>query len=286
MPYEKLTTVEVERDGPVAWVFLNRPDKKNAMNPTLHREMCDVLDALEADTGVGCVVLAGRGGAFSAGQDLKEFFRDLSGDPIAQKQAQRAANEWRWHRLEVFDKPTIAMVEGVCIGGAFTQMIACDFAIAAEDATFCLSEINWGQIPGGLVTRVLTEALGYRDALDLCLTGRKFDGVEAARLRLVNEAVPLADLRNRTRALAELLMAKDPEAYRATKHALRYVRNIPVREAEDYLAAKIGELRMRAGTGAQDSAIRKFVDEKSYRPAEASYTSVEDTDTKEQDQTS
>ena len=233
-----------------------------------------MLEELEGDAAVKCLVLGGRGGAFSAGQDLKEFFRDLSGDLVAQKRAQRNANEWRWHRLEVFDKPTIAMVEGVCIGGAFTQMIACDFAVAAEDATFCLSEINWGQIPGGLVTRVLTEALGYRDALDLCLTGRKFDGVEAAKLRLVNEAVPAAELKARTRALAEQLMSKDPEAYRATKHALRYVRNIPVREAEDYLAAKIGELRMRAGTGAQETAISKFVDEKSYRPAEASYTSV------------
>lgn len=276
MPYEGLTTIEVEVEGGIAWVYLNRPEKKNAMNPTLHAEMIAVLEELEGDANVGCVVLAGRGNTFSAGQDLKEFFRDLSGDPIAFKKAQRNANDWRWHRLEVFDKPTIAMVEGVCIGGAFTQMIACDFALAAEDATFCLSEINWGQIPGGLVTRVVTEALGYRDALDLCLTGRKFDGIEAAKLRLINEAVPAAELKTRTRALAELLMSKDPEAYRATKHAVRYVRNIPVREAEDYLAAKIGELRMRAGTGAQEVAIRKFVEEKSYRPAESSYTSVSD----------
>jgi len=270
-----METVEIERDGRIAWVFLNRPEKRNAMNPKLHFEMNLVLDELEADTSVGCVVLSGRGGAFSAGQDLKEFFRDLSGDLVAQKKAQRAANDWRWHRLEVFDKPTIAMIEGVCIGGAFTQMIACDFAIAAEDATFSLSEINWGQIPGGLVTRVLTEALGYRDALDLCLTGRKFDGTEAAKLRLVNEAVPVGDLRARTQALAELLLSKDPEAYRATKHAVRYVRGIPMREAEDYLAAKIGELRMRAGVGAQESAISKFVDDKSYRPTDSSYTSVE-----------
>ena len=276
MPYQGLTTVEVEVEGRIAWVYLNRPEKKNAMNPTLHAEMLAVLEELEADSGIGCVVIGGRGGAFSAGQDLKEFFRDLSDDPVAQKKAQRNANDWRWHRLEVFDKPTIAMIEGVCIGGAFTQMIACDFAIAAEDATFCLSEINWGQIPGGLVTRVLTEALGYRDALDLCLTGRKFDGTEAAKLRLINEAVPAADLKARTRALAELLSGKDPEAYRATKHALRYVRNIPVREAEDYLAAKIGELRMRAGSGAQETAIKQFVDDKSYRPAESSYTSVSD----------
>ncbi|MGQ3489050.1 p-hydroxycinnamoyl CoA hydratase/lyase [Roseovarius pacificus] len=274
MLYEGLSTVEVEFENRIAWVYLNRPEKKNAMNPALHAEMCRVLDELEADSGVGCVVISGRGGAFSAGQDLKEFFRDLSDDLIAQKQAQRNANEWRWHRLEVFDKPTIAMVDGVCIGGAFTQMIACDFAVAADDAVFCLSEINWGQIPGGLVTRVLTEALGYRDALDLCLTGRKFDGEEAARLRLINDAVPAVDLKEKTRVLAELLMGKDPEAYRATKHALRYVRNIPMREAEDYLAAKIGELRMRAGAGAQEAAIKQFVDEKNYRPAEASYTSV------------
>ncbi len=88
-----METVEIERDGRIAWVFLNRPEKRNAMNPKLHFEMNLVLDELEADTSVGCVVLSGRGGAFSAGQDLKEFFRDLSGDLVAQKKAQRAAND-------------------------------------------------------------------------------------------------------------------------------------------------------------------------------------------------
>ncbi|WP_162409538.1 p-hydroxycinnamoyl CoA hydratase/lyase [Acuticoccus sediminis] len=271
-----MSVVETELEDGVAFVFLNRPEKKNAMNPALHFAMDETLDRLETDPAVRAVVISGRGGAFSAGQDLKEFFRDLEGDPAGQKKAQAAANSWRWHKLELFPKPTIAMVDGVCIGGAFTQMIACDFAVAAEDAMFALSEINWGQIPGGLVARVLTECLGYRDALDLALTGRKIDGIEAARLRLVNEAVPKGDLRTRVTELARTLAGKDPEAYRATKHAVRQVRAMPMRQAEDYLAAKIGELRMRAGASAQQTAIRRFVDDKSYRPAEGSYTEVKD----------
>jgi trans-feruloyl-CoA hydratase/vanillin synthase len=128
------------------------------------------------------------------------------------------------------------MVNGYCVGGAFMQLIACDFAVAADEATFSLSEINWGIIPGGLVTRVITEALGYRDALDLCLTGRAFGGQEAARLRLVNESVPLAQLKARTVALAKDLMAKDPEAYRARE------------------------------------GIKQFIDDKSYQPVRGSYT--------------
>ena len=81
-----------------------------------------------------------------------------------------------------FPKPTIAMVNGFCFGGAFTPLIACDFAIAAEDATFGLSEINWGIFPGGLVSRVLADAMSYRDAMYYIMTGDPFDGKKAAEL--------------------------------------------------------------------------------------------------------
>jgi trans-feruloyl-CoA hydratase/vanillin synthase len=151
------------------------------------------------------------------------------------------------------------------------QLIACDFAVAAEDAKFSLSEINWGIIPGGLVARVMTEALGYRDALDLCLTGRAFDGREAARLRLVNEAVPKETLRERTTSLAQLLMSKDPEAYRATKIAVRRVRAMSFEQAYDYLGAKMEELRQRTGGRAQREGIAQFVDQKTYKPIDGSF---------------
>jgi trans-feruloyl-CoA hydratase/vanillin synthase len=111
--YENIT-VEV-RDG-IAWTTLNRPDKKNAMSPALHRDMDDALARLEFDDDARVIVISGAGGNFSAGQDLKKFFRELEGQPYERRQAQEAANRWRWERLYLYDKPTIAMVEGFCVG--------------------------------------------------------------------------------------------------------------------------------------------------------------------------
>jgi len=267
----ELKTIKLEKAEGIAWVYLNRPEKRNAMSPALHYEADAVLAELETDPETHCVVISGMGEAFSAGQDLKEFFRELDGKPGEIKRATEAANRWRWDRLYNFEKPTIAMVNGFCVGGAFMQLVACDFAIAAEDATFSLSEINWGMIPGGLVSRVLTEALGYRDALDLCLTGRAFDGREAAKLRLVNEAVPLARLKERTTELAQELMSKDPEAYRCTKQAVRRVRSMSFDEAYDYLGAKFHELRQRGKDRSYRQGIKQFIDDKSYRPVHGSF---------------
>ena len=269
---DRSETVSVSKEDGIAWVVMNRPEKRNAMSPELHLEMDQALEQLEADPEVRCLVLTGAGSAFSAGQDLKAFFRELEGKPAEQLKVTRIANRWRWERLYNFQKPTIAMVNGYCIGGAFTQLIACDFAVAADGAEFCLSEINWGMIPGGLVTKAVTEAVGYRDALELCLTGRVFNGAEALRLRLVNYSVSEDELRSRTIELAKLLMSKDPEAFRLTKQAVRRVRALSVEESYDYLAAKVCELRQVSGDRAYKGGIKQFVDDKSYRPVYETFT--------------
>ena len=105
-----------------------------------------------------------------------------------------------------FEKPTIAMVNGWCFGGAFTPLVACDLAFAAEEAKFGLSEINWGILPGGNVTRAVAEVMSHRDALYYIMTGELFDGRKAAEMRLVNEALPLADLKARVRAVCDTLL--------------------------------------------------------------------------------
>lgn len=125
-------------------MILNRPEKRNAMNPTMHYEMVDVLDELADDAATRVLVLTGAGDSWCAGQDLKEFFRDLDDKPAQRRRALWASQEWRWRRLWTFPKPTIAMVNGHCFGGAFTPLVACDFAIAAEDVTFGLSERSTG----------------------------------------------------------------------------------------------------------------------------------------------
>src|SRR5260370_33741214 len=139
--------------------MLSRHDKRNAMSTQLQYDMDDALARLETDDNVRVVVVSGEGGNFSAGQDLKKFFRELEKNPGERKKAAAAANRWRWERIYNYDKPTIAMVHGFCVGGAFMQLLACDFAIAAEAATFSLSEVNWGILPGALVSKAMSDGV-------------------------------------------------------------------------------------------------------------------------------
>lgn len=264
-------TVKVEKENGITWVILNRPEKRNAMSPQLHFEMVDVLIELESDDETRVLVLTGAGDSWCAGQDLKEFFRELDDKPAERRRAEWATHEWRWRSLLTFPKPTIAMVNGYCFGGAFTQLIACDIAIAAEDAIFGLSEINFGIFPGGLVSRVIADAMSYRDALYYSMTGDTFDGKQAAEMRLVTFAVPRDKLREETVKLCQKLMEKNPAALRATKEVFKTCRNMDYTLAEEYISAKIVALQATDPEKGRNKGIDQFVKEKKYRPGLESY---------------
>src|SRR5918997_4806785 len=255
-------TVKIERDNGIAWLVLNRPEKRNAMSPTLHFEMNDVLDELESDDETKILILTGAGDSWCAGQDLKEYFRGLDANPRERRRTGRAAQGWRWHKLSNFPKPTIAMVNGYCFGGGFTQLIACDLAIAAEDALFSLSEVNWGIFPGGLVSRVLFDALAYRDINWLVLSGEAFDGRKAAEMRLVNRAVPRAELREETVKMARMLMEKNQQVLCSAKEVLRACRTMDYWQAEEYMSAKGIAVRMTDPERGGDEGVKQFIDEK------------------------
>ena len=258
--------VKVKIQDGIAFAMLNRPSKRNAMSPALHYDMDDALGRLEVDDDVKVVVVTGEGGNFSAGQDLKKFFRELDNNPAERKKAATAANRWRWERLYGYDKPTIAMVHGYCVGGAFMQLLACDFAIAAEDATFSLSEVNWGILPGALVSKAVADAVLPRHALYYACLGEAFDGKEAARIGMINYAVPADKLEAAVTDLAERLMKKSPAVLRATKHAVRQVRTMDVPQAYDYLAAKGQAIKVADKEDSYNTGMRQFLDEKSYKP--------------------
>ena len=262
----KLENVKIERDGGVTFVILNRPEKRNAMSPQLHMDMCDALDWAEMDDQTRVVIVTGAGGNFCAGQDLKLYFRGTEDDPKARVKARRAAHEWRWNRLSMFPKPTIAMVHGYCFGGGFTPVIACDFAVAADNATFGLSEVNWGIIPGGLVAWAVTEVLGYRDAIYYSVTGDQFNGTEAAAMKFVNKSVPLEKLREETMVLARKLEAKSPAAVKYTKESVRTVRRMSKEQALDYLNVKSDALKLNDPEKGRQKAMKQFLDEKSFKP--------------------
>ncbi|GAB3455684.1 p-hydroxycinnamoyl CoA hydratase/lyase [Streptomonospora sediminis] len=266
-------TVLVEFDEGIAWVTLNRPDKRNAMNPRLNAEMAATLDALEGDDRCRVLVLTGSGEAWTAGMDLQEYFRDIdaAGDPALQNRVRRTAAEWQWRRLSAYPKPTVAMVNGWCFGGGFTPLVACDLAIADEDARFGLSEINWGIPPGGVVSRALAAVVPQRDALYHIMTGEAFDGRAAARMRLVNEAVPAARLHERTRELAARLAAMNPVVLRAAKTGYKVAADMPWDQAEDYLYAKLEQSQFLDPEHGRSQGLQQFLDSKTFRPGLGHY---------------
>jgi trans-feruloyl-CoA hydratase/vanillin synthase len=265
-------TVRVELDGGIAWVELERPEKRNAMSPTLNAEMIEVLQALDAEDGCGVLVLTGAGEAFSAGMDLKEYFREVDGAPEhVQRRVRRDANYWQWRLLRTFPKPTIAMVNGWCFGGAFTPLVACDLAIAADEATFGLSEINWGIPPGSVVSRALAETVGARAGLLYVMTGRTFDGKRAAELGLVNASVPLADLRGEVEALARELLEKNPVVLRAAKLGFKHCREMGWDASEDYLYAKLEQSQFLDKERGREQGLSQFLDEKEIKPGLQTY---------------
>jgi feruloyl-CoA hydratase/lyase len=264
-------TVKVEKEDGIAWCILNRPEKRNAMNPQLHYDMLEAITELEVDKETRVLVITGAGPSWCAGQDLREYFRGTDTDLVEKRKASWASQEWRWRRLFWFPKPTIAMVNGFCFGGAFTPLIACDFAIAAEEAVFGLSEINWGVFPGGLVSRVLADAMCYRDAMWYIMTGDPFDGKKAAEIKLVNFAVPKEKLREETVKLATKLMEKNPQALRAAKEVYKYCRNMDYGQAEDYMAAKVNALRFSDPEKGSEKGMKQFLDDKTYRPGFGPY---------------
>ncbi|EIZ77740.1 p-hydroxycinnamoyl CoA hydratase/lyase [Novosphingobium sp. Rr 2-17] len=254
----------------IAWVSFNRPDKRNCMSPALNRRMLEVLEELEFREDVGVLVLTGEGTAWSAGMDLEQYFRASEKEGLgAVRKAQREAYGW-WERLRWFEKPTIAMVNGWCFGGAYGPLFGCDLAIAAEEAQFGLSEINWGILPGGGASKVITELTGFRNAMYHAMTGENVDGRKAAEWGLVNEAVPLAGLRHRVTIIAKVLLGKNPTALRATKWAVRRVREMTFDQSMDYLVRTQEAANFFDAEG-RNEALRQFIDEKSFKPGLGAY---------------
>jgi feruloyl-CoA hydratase/lyase len=271
-PAPVYTTVLIERDQGIAWVTLNRPEKRNAMSPTMNREMLEVLEELEVDHSVGVVVLTGAGDSFTAGMDLKEYFRETDNKSAVEKlRIRRKAGEWQWRKLLHYPKPTIAMVNGWCFGGAFTPLVACDLAIAADEATFGLSEINWGIIPAGNVTRALAEVMHHKAALYYIMTGEPFGGQVAVQTGLVNESVPLTHLRERTRELAKVLLGKNPTVLRQAKNAFKRIGTMDWDTSEDFLSAKAEQTAAQDPEKGRNKGMAQFLDEKSIRPGLQGY---------------
>lgn len=265
-------TVKVDVENGIGWITLNRPDKRNAMSPTLNREMIDVLETLELDDDAQVIVLTGAGEAWSAGMDLKEYFRETDGKPeITQERIRRDCSQWQWKLLRMYSKATIAMVNGWCFGGAFSPLVACDLAIAADEAVFGLSEVNWGIPPGNLVSKAVADTMGHRQALHYIMTGETFTGKQAAEMGLINKSVPKEQLRAAVVTLAQSLLEKNPVVLRYAKQGFKRARELTWEQGEDYLYAKTDQSNYRDPENGRKEGLKQFLDDKTIKPGLQAY---------------
>lgn len=265
-PRPQEETVRYDVIDGVAWVYFNRPDKRNCMSPKLNRQMKIVLEELEFRDDVQVLVLTGEGSAWSAGMDLLEYFRMTEAEGLsAIRASQREAYSW-WARLRWYEKPTIGMINGWCFGGGYGPLFACDIAISSDDAQFGLSEINWGILPGGGASKVAAELMPMRKAMYHAMMGENLTGKQAEAQGLVTESVPADQLKARVQEIADALKAKDTHAVRATKFAVRRVMDMSYEDAEDYLIRAQEALHSFGGVAARKEATKQFLDDKSFKP--------------------
>jgi len=268
---DEASTVTFTVEDRIAWVRFNRPDKRNAMSRRLNRQMMRVLDALEYRDDVGVLVLAGSGDAWSAGMDLKEYFREPEAEGLeAIRRSQMESYGW-FARLRKFERVTIAMVDGWCFGGAYGPLFACDLAFCSDDAKFGLSEINWGILPGGGAAKAVVDLMPMRDAMYHALTGENMTGPQAAAARLVNESLPSDQLEARVRQVAAMLLTKSPAALTATKRVIRAIRHVDYETALDHQVRAQEALMYVDESRGRQEAMRQFLDDKSFKPGLGGY---------------
>lgn len=206
--------VESSRDGYVALLRLNRPEARNALSPELMEELAAGLERLDPDPEVRCVVIAGSEKVFAAGADIKA----MSERSFAEALRHPAASFWR--RLAAIKTPMIGAVSGYALGGGCELALACDMIVAAEGAQFGQPEINLGIIPGGGGTQRLARVLGKQRAMQLVLTGERFDAATALELGLVNKVVEGGGWLEEAMALAATVAERPPIAARLAKQAV------------------------------------------------------------------
>jgi enoyl-CoA hydratase len=207
-------TILVETRGRVGVVRLNRPQALNALNATLRNELLAAVEAFDADSEIGCILLAGSDKAFAAGADIKEMAEKSYIDVFG---TEYAAD---YERLTRVRKPIIAAVAGFALGGGCEVAMMCDFIIAADNAKFGQPEIKLGVIPGMGGTQRLTRAVGKSKAMDLILTGRMMDAAEAERSGLVARVVPAASLMEEAMKAAEAIAAMSLPSVMAAKESV------------------------------------------------------------------
>ena len=215
------TTLEIELQGPVATICMNRPDLHNAFDEILIAELTAACVALDDDADVRVVVLAGRGKSFSAGADLN-WMRRAANNGLDDNLNDARALARMLRTLAEMNKPTIARVQGAALGGGMGLAAACDIAVASTKAVFATSEVRFGIIPSAISPYVL-RAIGARQATRYFQSAERIDAVRAREIGLVHETVEAEALDARIQEIASALLQGGPLAQAAAKDLIRAV---------------------------------------------------------------
>jgi enoyl-CoA hydratase len=251
-------TILMEREGRVALLTVNRPDKLNALNDQVRVDLLAALAEIEPDDGLGVVVITGAGEkSFIAGADIGEF---AGRSPFDQREAMRSPRIF--DVMASFPKPVIAMINGFCLGGGCELASSCDLRIASEKARFGQPEINLGLIPGGGGTQRLPRLIGLGNAMRLVLTGDMIGAAEAKDIGLVEMVVPHEELRARTLELAGKIASKSPLTLKVAKEAVRASQKLAI---EDGIAYERDLFCLCFSTEDKEEGVKAFLEK---RPAQ------------------
>jgi methylglutaconyl-CoA hydratase len=250
--------VEVERDGPAAWLWLNRPEQRNALNDLVLNAISNSLRELEKDPSCRVVVLAGRGQAFCAGGDLSRMQEAAT---LTKTKSKSEAGRFAklLYRMHTYPKPLIARVHGAAFAGGMGLVAACDLVVATEEAEFCLPEVKIGLVPA-MISPYIVRALGEPQARRYVLTGERLAAREAHRIGFVHECVAAAELDGRVEKLVALLAQAGPQALARTKKLLAKVAKAPITpKLGADTAAVLAEVR---ASGEAREGIRSFLEKR------------------------
>ena len=249
-----MTPVLVERIGRVGLVTLNRPKQLNALNDALMDALGEALLSLDADEGIGAIVITGGDKVFAAGADIAAMADWTYMDVYRSDFITR-----NWETIRRVRKPVIAAVAGFALGGGCELALSCDIVIAAESARFALPEIKLAMLPGAGGTQRLPHAIGKAKAMDLCLSARMLDAAEADRYGLVSRVVPDEQLHEQSLALAAKVAGFSLPALMAIKESVN-------RSWEGSLSEGIGferrQLHARFASEDAHEGMRAFLDKR------------------------
>lgn len=255
MDYELLTFQVADR---IATITVNRPDKLNALNDDLMRELGIAIDEARERSDVGAVLLTGAGRAFVAGADIAE----LAGQNATEGKARAERGQRVFRKFEQSPKPTLAAVNGFALGGGCELAMACHIRLASDAARFGQPEVKLGILPGYGATQRLPRLVGKGRALQLLLTGEMIDAAEAYRIGLVNRVVPAAELLDAARSMLTGILAQGPLAVAQCIEAVDRGYDLPL---DDAIALEASYFGLLSASKDKAEGMQAFLDK---RPAQ------------------